>query len=127
LIIDDDELDLAAMRVALEAEGFQVETYQRSEDGLRRVREVQPDLVIVDLMMPPPDGFEVCRRLEQDDQLRRVPRIVVSAISEKMHKSTTGIDVQSRVDADEFMEKPVDPEALSRRVHELLASGRTAR
>jgi len=127
LVIDDDELDLGAMEVTLKAAGFQVETCESGKDALRRARELQPDLVITDLMMAPPDGFEICRGLDEDELLRSVPRIVVSAIGEKMHKSTTGIDVQSRVDADDFMEKPVDPKELGRRVRELLVSGRAAR
>ena len=127
LVIDDDELDLGAMEVTLKAAGFQVVTCQSSKEALRRARELQPDFVITDLMMPPPDGFEICRGLDEDERLRNVPRIVVSAIGEKMHKSTTGIDVQSRVDADDFMEKPVDPEELARRVRRLLVSGRVTR
>ena len=120
LIIDDDESDLAAMQTVLEATGCHVATGLNGEEGLQQARRLRPDLVIVDLLMPPPDGFEVCRRLEEDERLRHIPRIVVTALGEKMHKSTGSIDVQSRVDAHAYMEKPVDLEALGRRVEELL-------
>jgi len=120
LIIDDDELDLAAMQITLESQGYEVLTSRSGDDGLRRAREAAPDLVILDLLMPPPDGFEVCRRLAQDPQLRNVPRIVVTALHEKMHKATTSADVRTRVDADVYMDKPVDPETLVSCVRELV-------
>ena len=127
LIIDDDELDLAAMQMALGSRGYQVVTSNNGEEGLARARELQPDLVIVDLLMPPPDGFEVCRRLDEDEGLREIPRIVVTALREKMHKAAASVDVQSRLDADAYMDKPLDPEALERQVREVLESGRAGR
>lgn len=122
LIIDDDESDLAAMQTALEATGYHVTTGQNGEEGLVQASRLCPDLVILDLLMPPPDGFEVCRRLDEDERLRHIPRIVVTALGEKMHKSAASIDVQSRVDADAYMEKPVDLDALGRQVARLLES-----
>ncbi|MFH0965497.1 MAG: response regulator [Planctomycetota bacterium] len=125
LIIDDDEMDLAAMQISLESQGYEVLTTRSGEEGLRRAQESPPDLVIVDLLMPPPDGFEVCRRLALDPCLRKVPRIVVTALHEKMHKAATSADVRTRVDADLYLDKPVDPDGLASCVRELVERHKT--
>lgn len=126
LIIDDEELDLTAMQMILEAAGYNVVTSQSGAKALELARALDPDLLIVDLLMPPPDGFEICRRLDEAEGFRRIPRIVVTALSEKMHKTTTSIDVRSRVDADDYMEKPLDPGVLVARVGEILQADRPA-
>ena len=126
LIVDDDEMDLLAMRTTLEARGYQVVTSRTGDDAVAQAQRVRPDLVIVDLPMPPPDGFEVCRRLADEDQLRGVPRVVVTALREKMHKMHTSADVQTRIDADAYIDKPIEPDELLACVGGLLDAKRQA-
>ena len=101
-------------------------TSRTGDDAVAQAQRVRPDLVIVDLLMPPPDGFEVCRRLADEDQLRGVPRVVVTALREKMHKMHTSADVQTRIDADAYIDKPIEPDELLACVGGLLDAKRQA-
>jgi signal transduction histidine kinase len=85
------------------------------EEALRRIAEEPPDMVLLDVMMPKINGFEVCRRLKQDEKTKTIPVILVTALSEKQHR------VQAlEAGADDFISKPVDQTELTVRVKSLL-------
>lgn len=125
LIIDDDEMDSTAMATVLRSAGYAVVICSDGEEGLRQARERVPDLIIVDLLMRPPDGFEVCRRLEQDERLRSVPRLVVTALPEKLHKALESFDIQGQLDVDDCVAKPVDLGTLAEHVRQILDAKRS--
>jgi CheY-like chemotaxis protein len=78
-MVDDDPAAMELARLALEPAGWTVHACQRAEEVFRLVRETQPDVVLVDLLMPEMDGFEVIDRLRADAQTADVPIVVITA------------------------------------------------
>ena len=79
LLIEDEDVIADIVHALLEDEGYQVVRAADGTTGLARVAEVQPDVVLCDVMLPGIDGRDVCRRLEADPQYRAIPRIMMSA------------------------------------------------
>ncbi len=79
LVVDDDENILSLERTILEQKGFHVTTAAGGEDALKLLREQAFDLVLLDVMMPDKDGFEVCRQIKQDSRTKTIPVIFLTA------------------------------------------------
>jgi len=115
LAVDDMPTNLEILRVRLEAQGYEVITAEDGEQALEKARELEPDLVLLDIMMPKLDGIAVLKQLKQDAMLRFVPVILVTAKSDVR-------DVVSGLDSggDEYLTKPFEHAALTARVRSLL-------
>ncbi|MFC1926878.1 response regulator, partial [Chloroflexota bacterium] len=116
LVIDDDSGILRFLSDLLEQEGHRVLTASNSLEGFSKAREESPDLLILDVMLPGLDGFEVCHRLRTDPQTARLPILMLSAKAHEEDRAT-GL----RAGADDYLMKPADPLALVSRVEALLA------
>jgi adenylate cyclase len=79
LVVDDNLTNLEVLRVRLNAHGYEVITAVDGEDALRRARELEPDLVLLDIMMPRLDGISVLKELKRDTALSFIPVILVTA------------------------------------------------
>jgi two-component system, OmpR family, KDP operon response regulator KdpE len=108
LVIDDEETTVQLISMLLERRGYEVIKAYRAEDGLRRAYRTQPDLVLLDIMMPDMDGWEVCRRLRE---LSDVPIIFLTARSE-IRDVVRGLEMG----ADDYIFKPYDNDELVARV-----------
>jgi adenylate cyclase len=115
LIVDDNETNRCILVARLGVEGYQTTEAEDGERALAAAREVAPDLVLLDVMMPKIDGFEVCRRLKGDSALGFVPIIMVTARTDSKDV-ITGL----QAGADEYLTKPVDHTALVARVRSML-------
>lgn len=125
LIIDDDDDLVYAMRLPLQAAGYQVFRAASSEEGLEKVKEVSPGLIILDVMMDTTTaGFQVSLTLRSPDPaspyaaFRNIPILMLTAI----HSTTPlrfGPD-KDYLPVDAFIEKPIQPDALLKQVHALL-------
>lgn len=115
LAVDDTPENLEILQLRLEAKGYRVETAADGEEGLARARELEPDLILLDIMMPKRDGISVVRELKADERLRAIPVILVTA------KADTR-DVVEGLDAggDDYLTKPFDHAALLARVRSML-------
>jgi adenylate cyclase len=115
LIVDDTPANVHILQARLVANGYDIVTATDGEEALAVVREAQPDLILLDVMMPKLDGFEVCRRLRADATLPFIPIIMVTAKSEPR-------DIVAGLEAggDEYLAKPVDQAALVARVKSML-------
>ena len=115
MIVDDNATNLEVLRVRLGAQGYEIITAVDGEEALDRVREFEPDLVLLDVMMPKLDGISVVKQLKQDIRLRFIPVILVTA------KSDTR-DVINGLEAggDDYLTKPYEQAALVARVRSLL-------
>jgi class 3 adenylate cyclase len=115
LAVDDVPENLAIVRMRLEAHGYEVVTAADGEEALARVREVEPDLVLLDIMMPKLDGISALKQLKADSSLRFVPVILLTAKADKS-------DVVAGLEAggDDYMTKPLDQAALIARVRSML-------
>ncbi len=115
LIVDDNATNLDIFETRLAALGYDIITARDGEEGLAAAVERQPDLILLDIMMPKMDGIEVCQRLKGDPSLPFIPIILVTAKSDAE-------DVVAGLEAggDEYVTKPVDQKALVARVKSML-------
>jgi len=112
LVIDDDQHIVSFLRRALSYSGYEVEVARDGETGLSRALQFQPDLVVLDIMMPGLDGYEVCRRLRVGGE---VPILMLTAKDEVADR-VRGLDVG----ADDYLVKPFAVEELQARIRALL-------
>lgn len=115
LIIEDNPASLEIMKVRLTAHGYDIITAMDGVDGLNLAREMLPDLILSDIMMPKMDGLEVCRQLRGDPNFPFIPIILVTA-------KTDTKDIVAGLDAggDEYLTKPIDHSSLVARVKSML-------
>lgn len=113
LIVEDDKDIALGLEEDLTHHGFQVETVGDGEKALRRSRECHWDLIILDLMLPRKDGFEVCKELRQDGI--RTPIIMLTA---KTHEAEKIFGLE--IGADDYITKPFSPRELRARIHAVL-------
>ena len=115
LVVEDDLTNLEVLRVRLSAQGYEVVTAVDGEDALRRARELKPDLVLLDVMMPNLDGISVLKELKGDITLRYIPVILVTAKAD-----TRDIVRGLEAGGDDYLTKPFEQAALVARVRSLL-------
>ena len=113
LVIDDDEKITSMLRRGLAFEGYRVRTARSGVEGLDAVRQEEPDLVVLDIMMPGLDGWEVCRRLREAGS--RVPVLMLTA-KDEVGDRVRGLDTG----ADDYLVKPFALEELLARIRALL-------
>ena len=115
LIVDDHEDNVEVLRARLEAWGYRTATAMDGENALIQAAKVRPDLVLLDVMMPQIDGYEVARRLKADDDLRYIPIIMQTALDSTEDK-VEGLESG----ADDYIAKPIDFAELKARVRSML-------
>lgn len=115
MIVEDDPSFSRAINHIVQKEGYDVITASNGMTGLRMAKEDKPDLLILDVMLPGLDGFEICNRLRNDPQTATLPIIMLSAKGQEADK-TTGL----KVGANEYLTKPVDRVLLLDKITSLL-------
>ena len=115
LIADDNAANVRILRTRLAADGYEVVTAGDGEQALAVAHEAEPDLILLDIMMPKVDGIEVCRRLKARQNPSFVPIILVTAMAD-----AKDIVAGLEAGADEYLTKPVDHAALAARVRSML-------
>jgi adenylate cyclase len=115
LIVDDNPTNVKVLQTRLVADGYEIVTAGDGEEALAVAREQVPDLILLDVMMPKLDGFEVCRRLRADAKFPFTPIILVTAMSDPKNV-VEGLEAGG----DEYLTKPVDHAALAARVRSML-------
>ena len=106
LIIEDEENIANAEKIVLQ-DNFNVEIANDGEEGLKKARELKPDLIVLDLMMPNRGGYDVCYHLRQDDDLKHIKILMVTAKDQQIDE-----DKGMLVGANEYLTKPFEPEDL---------------
>jgi len=116
LVIEDDPIALRFARYTLQQEGYQVITAPNGLEGLSKAKAEYPDLIILDIMLPGVDGFELCHRLRVATQTAQIPILMLTAKAQESDRQT-GL----RVGADDYLIKPVHPSEIVNRVNALIA------
>lgn len=111
LVVDDEEKNRTLLRDPLEARGYEVAEAENGERALQKIAVRSPDVILLDLMMPKMDGFEVCRRLRKDAKTTHIPILMITALSERKER-LTGIEAG----ANDFLNKPIDLQDVILRV-----------
>ena len=112
-VVDDDPDMIKVLRVILGMRGMEVHEASNGMKGLALVRREHPDVVLLDIMMPDIDGFEVLRRLKLDPETGDIPVIFVSAKTGKEH-----VDLGLSLGAQGYITKPFNPDALINKIEE---------
>src|SRR5882724_5186326 len=115
LVVDDIISNVKLLEAKLSAEYFEVSSAYNGLDCLAKIDEAQPDIVLLDVMMPGMDGFEVCRRIKTNPTTAHVPVVMVTALDQPSDR-VAGLEAG----ADDFLTKPVDDAALFARVRSLV-------
>ncbi len=118
LAVEDDERIRAAVKLALEDEGWTVDEAANGEDALTAFQQQPADVVLIDIMLPGMDGFEVCRSIRRTSD---VPIVMVTA-RDDTHDVVAGLEAG----ADDYLTKPFAPKELSARIRALLRRARTS-
>jgi DNA-binding response OmpR family regulator len=116
--IDDEPELLAIIRFILEREGFQVTGAVGGRKGLETIQKLKPDLVLLDLMMPDMDGWEVYQQVRSDVELKHIPFIVVTAKDSPIDKSI-GLHI---AEVDAYLTKPLSPQELVQTIRRVLVA-----
>jgi CheY-like chemotaxis protein len=112
LVVDDDRDDLKMVSMILEPEGYEVVTAENGNEALRKVETDAPDLILLDVMMPELDGFAACAKLKSSPKSRGIPIVLLTGVAKQITKTRYPIDGVLRAEADDYLEKPLEPKAL---------------
>lgn len=121
LVIDDDPDLVEALKIILETESYQVVSAFDGKEGLKKVKEENPHLIILDLLLPKKDGDILCRELKGDPRYADIPILVLTAVAEKVDIKVFPKHKISSLPADDYVHKPIQPQDLLDRVKKLLA------
>jgi two-component system alkaline phosphatase synthesis response regulator PhoP len=116
LVVDDEENITQILEFSIGAEGYEVIVASNGEEAIEKARQEQPDLIILDIMMPKIDGYEACRILKANPLTKNIPVVLLTA---------KGRDIDRRlgyeVGATDYIIKPFSPSRLIDRIHSLLS------
>jgi DNA-binding response OmpR family regulator len=122
LVVDDDPDMREALQMILESADYTVVTAEDGEKCLSKLKEEQPDLLILDLLMPRMDGFEVCKALKDPRYAKyaHVPIIILSSVQEGVSQRRYELETGVQLDVDDYVEKPIESRVLLDRVGKIM-------
>ena len=120
LLIDDDVDFVEATKIVLESKPYEVIVAYDGDDGLRKAREENPDLIILDIIMPGKDGFSTAEQLKKDSELSKIPVLVLTSYAEKGGESSIAASGGLTLETEDYIDKPIRPEELLKRVEKYL-------
>ncbi len=143
LVVDDDENTRRFLSVALEENGYEAVTAEDGDDGLKKVQESIPDLILLDVMMPKKTGFSLFKQLRKKEEFKDIPVIMLTGVAgvlESEEEAAEGDTFESPFDSlraslraaikkmreeglvkpERFIDKPIDPEELIESVNEII-------
>ena len=115
LIVDDEQDIVESLKFVLETEGYECYSAFNGEDGLKSAKELIPDLIILDIMMPKMNGYKISRLLKFDNKYKDIPIIMLTARSQEEDKL-----IGEETGADEYITKPFDLDYVVGKVNERL-------
>jgi CheY-like chemotaxis protein len=120
LLVDDDKDFVEATRLVLESKPYEVVVAYDGDEGLAKARKEKPDLIILDIIMPVKDGFSAAEQLKKDPELKKIPVIMLTSFSEKVGETSLSVSQGLALEAEDYVDKPVAPTELLKRVERLL-------
>ena len=128
LLVDDDPDIRDVLTVILESRGYQIVTARDGIEGLAALRAENPDLMIVDLLMPKMDGFAMLKELQDGrwSKYRGTPILILSSVREEASRRRYELETALEFNVDDYVEKPINPDILLERVGRLIAKKEAA-
>lgn len=121
ILVVDDEPDFAAIvQGNLEKEGFEVDVAYDGVEGLAKIKASRPDAVVLDVMMPEKDGYQVCRELKGDNELCDIPVILLTAVASHVSSTRYSHADGMSTEADDYIPKPASAEEITESIKSLL-------
>ncbi len=121
LIVDDDSDFVEAIAMILKSKKFEVVTAYNGKEGLEKVKAERPDLIVLDVMMPEKDGYAVCKELKSDPKWNHIPVLLLTGVVSHIPTTRYTQEMGMETEADDYLDKPVEPEALVKRIEALLS------
>ncbi len=121
LVVDDDPDLVDATSIILKSKNYEVSVAYDGVEGMEKARNEKPDLIVLDVMMPQKDGYTLCKELKADPDLRRIPVLLLTAVVDHIPTTRFTQQMGMETEADDFIDKPVEPQVLVERVEALLA------
>ena len=120
LVVDDDPDLVESVTTILESKNHEVLQAYGGVEGLSKAKKERPDAIILDVMMPDKDGYEVCSELKADPDYRDIPILLLTAVVSQIPNTTYTTRMGMETEADDYVDKPVEPSELVRLVERLL-------
>lgn len=121
LIVDDDPDLVEAVTMILESKKYEVVAAYGGAEGLNKAKAEKPDLIVLDVMMPDKDGYAVCKELKADPNVSHIPILLLTAVVSKIPTTRYTQQMGLETEADDYLDKPVEPRVLVDRIEALLS------
>lgn len=123
LLVDDDKDFVEGTRIILEKNNFNVAIATSGQECIDKLDSFNPDLLILDIMMPEKSGFDVCREIKDSLKYNRIPVIMLTALKQELGKTSYSVSQGLDLEAEDYIDKPVKPKELISRINNLLEEG----
>ena len=120
LIIDDDVDFVESTKTILESKPYEVIVAYNGDWGLQKAREENPDLILLDIIMPIKDGFTAAEQLKKDPQLGKIPVLMLTGFASKVGETHLAVSQGLKLETEDYIDKPISPEELLARVEKHL-------
>ena len=120
LVVDDEPDFCSIVQSQLEKEGFEVEIAYNGIEGLEKVRANPPDAIVLDIMMPEMDGYQVCKKLKADEKFTDIPVILLTAVASHVTSTRYSHADGMSTEADDYIAKPASAEEITESIKRLL-------
>jgi two-component system alkaline phosphatase synthesis response regulator PhoP len=120
LLVDDEPDFCSIVQGQLEKEGFEVEVAYDGVEGLEKVEANPPDAIVLDVMMPEMDGYEVCKKLKGDDKYADIPILMLTAVADKVTSTRYSHFDGMSMEADDYLPKPASADQITDSIKSLL-------
>jgi DNA-binding response OmpR family regulator len=121
LVVDDDPDLVETTSMILKAKQYDVIAAYGGVEGIEKARAEKPDLIVLDVMMPDKDGYSVCKELKADPALSGIPVLLLTAVVSHIPTTRYSHQMGMETEADDYIDKPVDPPELVKRIEALLS------
>jgi DNA-binding response OmpR family regulator len=116
LLIDDDYDFVSITKKVIEEGGYEVEVAYNGNEGLAKINKAKPDLIVLDVMMPGTDGWEICSALKDSKETEDIPVIMLTAVGSSIKTTKYTRRAGMETEAEDYIPKPVDPPMLLERI-----------
>ncbi len=120
LVVDDEPDFCLIVQGQLEKEGFEVDLAYNGVEGMEKVQENPPDAIVLDVMMPEKDGYELCKELKEDEKFCDIPVLLLTAVASHVTSTRYSHADGMSTEADDYIAKPASAEEISKSLKRML-------